>query len=1210
MFQQKAKRYRGVVLTVKGWNKFQTAKAQVELSENAGDRFTLEELSERMELSLNTIAKVLGRSEPVDKQSLQWAFRAFGLELSKNDYARPVADEGVMASRQNDSIQNNNVKQSQSESGIALDTSTFCGRGEELVQLKQWVLEEKCRLVLLLGIGGIGKSTLAAKLVQQIQTEFEVVVWRSLQNAPILEEWLESVLPLLLHAQGKDVALPASLDGKLLTLMEELRGCRCLLILDNAETILNTRQFGGRYRTGYEDYGQLFRQIGEIPHQSCFLLTSREKPREIVPLEGRERSTRTLLLRGLDTEAGRDLFRYKGTFAGTAAEWERLVTHYGGNPLALKMVAAATQELFNGRIVEVLNYAHQGLAVFEDIRDLLQQQFDRLSEVEQEMIFWLAINREPISLSELNNDVLTVPSQQKLPNAIQSLLRRSLIEKEGERFFLQPVVLEYITNQLVEITIAELLTQIPNRLKQLALIKAQAKDYVREIQRRLIIEPIVEHLQIWFSNLQVIEQRLKEMLEQQQQRGLRSPNYLAGNLLNLLIYLGVDLRGWDFSALTVWQADLRQVNLAGVNFRDADLASSVFTEALGGIISLAFTPDGERLATGDADGKIRLWRVADGKQLLTIQGHGSWVWSVGFSPDGLTLASSSEDSAICLWDVASGECLNTFQGKTNGVRSVSFSPDGLMLASSSEDSTIYLWDVASGECLNRFQGKTERVLTISFSPDGQTISSGSDDAMVRLWNVKTGQCLHRLQGHTGWIWSVSFSFDGQLIASGGEDSAIRLWDAQNGECLGVLQGHTDSIHSISFSPDGLVIASSGDDAVIRLWDVQTGECLNTLHGHRGRVRSISYAPNPGFANHVDGQVLASGSHDFSIRLWDVQNGRCLKVLQGNSCGIHSISLSPDGQTLVSAGEDTAIHLWDVQNGQHLHTLGGHTRWIYSICFSPDGQFLVSGGTDQTVGLWNVAERRCLKLLSGHTGWVWSVCFSPDSQIFASGSQDGTVRLWNMPDGLCLRILQGHTGWVHCVHFSTDGQTLVSGSDDRTLRLWRVSDGQCYKIINTPRGICSVRFSPDNRTLSSGHFDGSVQVWDIESGQCRHMMQGHTGCAWSVNFSPDAQVLASGGFDGLVRLWDVQTGKSLKVLQGHAEAVFAIRFNPDGQTLVSSSHDETMKLWDLTTGECLKTLRADRLYEGMNIRDAQGLTVAQQAALLALGAIETESTRNY
>jgi WD40 repeat protein/transcriptional regulator with XRE-family HTH domain len=1204
MLQPKAKRYRGVVLTIEGWTKLQTAKAQVEFSENGGNDFTLEELSERMGLSLNTISKVLGRSEPVDKQSLQWAFRAFGLELSKNDYTRPVVGvEDIVANRQNGSTQSVNIQLSQLESGIALDTSTFCGRWDELVQLQQWVLEEQCRLVLLLGIGGIGKSTLAAKLVQQIQAEFEVVVWRSLQNAPILEEWLESVLPLLLRAQGKDVSLPASLDGKLLTLMEGLRCCRCLLILDNAETILNTGQFGGRYRMGYEDYGQLFKQIGETSHQSCLLLTSREKPREIVPLEGREQSTRTLLLRGLDIEAGRDLFRYKGSFAGTAAEWERLVTHYGGNPLALKMVAAATQELFNGRIVELLNYVQQGLAVFEDIRDLLQQQFDRLSEAEQEMIVWLAINREPMSLSELNDDILTIPSQQKLPNAIQSLLRRSLIEKEGERFFLQPVVLEYTTNHLVENAIAELFTQTPNRLKQHALIKAQGKDYVREMQKRLIVAPIAEQLQIRFGNLQVIEQQLKEMLERQQQQGLRSPNYLVGNLLNLLIYLQADLRGWDFSALPVWQADLRQVNLAGVNFRDADLTTSVFTETLGGIISLAFTPDGERLATGDADGKIRLWRVADGKQLLTIQGHGSWVWCVSFSPDGLMLASSSEDSAICLWDVASGDCLKTFQGRTNGVRSVCFSPDGLMLASNSEDSTIYLWDVASGNCLKTFQGQTERVLTLSFSLNGQAIASGSDDATVCLWNVQTGQCLHRLQGHTGWIWSVSFSPDGQLIASGGEDGAVRLWDAQTGECLGVLQGHTDSIYSISFSPDGMAIASSGDDAVIRLWDVQTGECLNTLHGHRGRVRSISYAPNTGFTNLVSGQILASGSHDFSIRLWDVQNGRCLKVFQGNSCGIHSISLSPDGQTLVSGGEDTAIHLWNVQNGQHLHTLQGHTRWIYSVNFSPDGQFLISGGTDQTVGLWNVAEMRCLKLLSGHAEWVWSVCFSPDSQTFASGSQDRTVRLWNVSDGRCLRVLQGHTGWVHCVHFSFDGQTLVSGSDDRTLRLWRVSDGECYKIIDTPRGICSVQFSPDDRSLSSGHFDGSVQVWDIESGQCRQMMQAHTGCAWSVNFSPDGQLLASGGFDGLIRLWDVQTGQCLNVLQGHAEAVFAIRFHSDGQTLVSGSHDETVKLWDVTTGECLKTLRVDRLYEGMNIRDAQGLTAAQQAALLALGATE-------
>jgi WD40 repeat protein/transcriptional regulator with XRE-family HTH domain len=906
---QKTRRYRGVILTTQGWGKFQAAKIQAEFNENAGDRFTLEELSERMGLSLNTIAKVLGHSDPVDKQSLQWAFRAFGLELSKNDYSRASAaiEEAEVIVQ---------AEQSQPDWGSAIDTSTFCGRSEELVRLNQWVLEEQCRLVLLLGIGGIGKSTLAAKLVQQIQSEFEVVVWRSLQNAPPLEEWLEGVLPVLLRAQGEDIAVPSSLSGKVLKLMEGLRQKRCLLILDNAETILSAGQTG-QYRAGYEGYGQLFRDIGEVSHQSCLLLTSREKPREIVPLEGEKLSVRSLLLKGLNPEAGRELFRYKGTFAGTESQWERLVAHYSGNPLALKLVAAATQELFNGRIAEVLNYVEQGLAVFDDIRDLLQRQFDRLSLIEQEMIFWLAVNREPISLFELSEDVVTTTSKRKLPDAIRSLLRRclidkatpTLIEKEGERFFLQPVVLEYATDQFVECVSREIVTQTPERLRTHALIKAQAKDYVRQMQKRLIIEVLAEQLLSQFGNLQAIEQQLKAMLEQQQQAP-RSPNYIAGNLLNLLVHLQADLRGCDFSALTVWQADLRQVNLAGVNFRNADLATSVFTETLGGIISLAFTPDGERLATGDADGKIRLWRVADGKQLLTIQGHGSWVWSIGFSPDGQTLASGSEDSAICLWDATSGQCLKTLQGQTNGVRSVSFSPDGQQIASSSEDSTICLWDVASGQCLKTLQENTQRALTISFSPDGQTLVTGADDAAIRLWNVQNGQCLNVLHGHTGWIWSVCFSPDGQQMASCGDDAAIRLWNVQNGQCLNVLYGHTDSIQSVCFSPVGVSLpsgigqqmASCGDDATIRLWNVQNGQCLNVLHGHRGRIRSVSFSP--------DGQILASGSNDFSIRLWDAQNGWCLKVLQGNSCGIHSISFNPDGQTLVSGGEDAAIRLWD------------------------------------------------------------------------------------------------------------------------------------------------------------------------------------------------------------------------------------------------------------------------------------------------------------
>ena len=1002
--------------------------------------------------------------------------------------------------------------------GSAIDTATFCGRSEELLCLKQWLLEEQCRLILLLGIGGIGKSTLAAKLVQQIQTEFEVVVWRSLQNAPPFEEWLETVLLILLRSQGEDIAVPSSLDGKLLKLMQGLRQKRCLLVLDNAETILSAGH-PAQYRAGYEGYGQLFKQIGGVPHQSCLLLTSREKPREIVPLEGQEQSIRTFLLKGLNPQAGQELFRYKGAFAGTESEWERLVTHYSGNPLALKLVAAATQDLFSGSVAELLNYMQQGLAVFDDIRDLLQHQFDRLSDIGQEMLFWLAINCEPVSLFELSEDLATKASKRRLPDAIQSLLRRSLIEKEGERFFLQPVVLEYVTDRFVQCVFEEIASQTPERLRTHALIKAQSKDYVQQMQKRLIIEPIAEQLQLQFGNPQAIEQHLKTILRQQQQQAPLQSNYIAGNLLNLLVHLRTDLRGYDFSELTVWQADLRQVNLAGVNFRNADLATSVFAETLSSVLSVSFNPDGSLLATGDVEGKICLWRVVDGQQVLTLKGHTGWIWAVALSPDGKTLASCNHESLIRLWDVQTidfepsnpanlaevsnssplpGACLNTLWGHAHRVWTIAFSPEGQLLASGSDDETIRLWNAHDGTCMTILQGHTGGVMSVSFSPNGQILVSASADSSIRLWSVAHGTILKILLGHTSWVWAVAFSPDGQTLASGSDDCTIRLWDVQSGICRKTLQRHSDAsgsqdtsvrwVTSLSFSPNGQTLASGGEDASVRLWSVQDGTCFKLLQGHSSCVWAVAYAPSAGFANNPDGQILASGSADFSVRLWDVQSGTCLKTFQGqDTSGVRSVSFSPDGSMLASGSHDALVRLWDVRSGICLKTLHGHMSWILSVAFSPDGHTLASGSNDRTVRLWDVQDGTCLATLHDHTSGVFSVAFSPNGCILASSGDDQTIRLWDVIDGTCQKVWQGHTS--------------------------RVS---------------SVQFSPVDVSLPSG----------------------------------------------------------------------------TGPILVSGSQDETIKLWNPTTGECLKTLRADRLYEGMNIRDAQGLTVAQQATLRALGAVET------
>lgn len=436
------KRSRGVILTLKGWDKIQTAKTQAEFEENSGKLFTLEELNDRTHLALNTISKILKRWEPVDKSSLQSVFTAFGLELSKSDYTRPnnVTFDDLETRRAS----------SMYDWGEAPDTSVFYGRSEEMLQLRHWVLEQRCRLVTLVGIGGIGKSTLAVKLGLQVQDEFEVVVWRSLQNAPPVEAKLTSILQFMLSALGKEMVIPQSFDGKLSKLMECLINNRCLLILDNVETILSSNSQVGQCLPGYEGYSQLLKRIGEVPHKSCVLLTSREKPREILPLEGEKTKVKFMKIKGLNPREGRELFQQKGQFTGTEQDWQVLMNYYGGNPLALKIVAAETQELFNGRIALVLEYLEQGAPIFEDIDHLLEPQLQRLSVVEKELIYWLAINRESLSFTELTSDVGTFFSKRDLPQTVKSLLQRSLIEKNGEHFVLQPVVMEYTTQRLVE----------------------------------------------------------------------------------------------------------------------------------------------------------------------------------------------------------------------------------------------------------------------------------------------------------------------------------------------------------------------------------------------------------------------------------------------------------------------------------------------------------------------------------------------------------------------------------------------------------------------------------------------------------------------------------------------------------------------------------------------------------------------------------------
>ncbi|GAX38291.1 NB-ARC domain-containing protein [Nodularia sp. NIES-3585] len=1174
MKQTKQKRKRGLVLTPEGLQKLQSAKLAAELNENYGIRYTLEDLSDRIGINTATVSKVLSGEDAVDKRTIELFFQAFNIQLDKSCYT--------------------NSDQSQHQDwGEATNTSAFYGRTEEITTLENLLLQERCQLVAILGIGGMGKSTLAVKLVERIKDNFEYIIWRSLREAPPLEAILTNLIQFLSDEQETEASLPQNLGDRISRLIYYLRQHRCLLILDNIESILLGGSRAGLYRSGYEGYGYLLKRVGEVNHQSCLLLTSREKPKEVASLEGETLCVRSFILGGLQAADGQEILKAKGILASDLESTE-LVELCGGNALALKMVATTIQDVFDGSTTEFLK---QKIIVFGDICELLEQQFLRLSNLEKDIMYWLAINREPVSISQIRQDIISPISTKKMLESLESLLRRSLIEKNEVTFTLQPVVMEYVTQRLIDQVCEEIATQNIDLFRCHALMKATDKDYVRDIQVRLIVQPVIDGLIGIFRSQIKLENQLTKILENIRETSPLEQSYTAGNILNLLCHLDTDLTGYDFSYLTIWQADLKNIKLHDVNFQNSNFDRSVFTETFGGVLSVAFSPDGKLLATGDTKGEIRLRQVADGKQVFVCQGHTSWLISLAFRRDGKIIASGSSDDTVKLWDVETGQCLNTLQGHKSEVWSVAFSPDGQTLVSGSDDQTVKLWSVSTGKCLKTFQGHTSWVHSVGFSPtNGQMLASGSDDQTVKLWDISTGECLKTLKGHRDGIRAIAISQDGQILASSSEDQTVKLWDISTGECLKTLQGHSNEIYSVAFSYQGNLLASGSHDQTIKLWDISTGECLKTFQGHSSWIYSVAFSSQD--------NILASGSYDQTVRLWSVHTGQCFRTFQGYTDQVLSVTFSPDGQTLASGSHNSLVRFWDVSIGQNLKTFQGHRAGVWSVAFSPEGQTLATGSEDRTIRLWNVNTGKCLQIFRGHHALVWSVAFSPDGQTLASSSEDRTVRLWDVKTGQILKTLREHRAAVWSVAFSPDGQTLASASHDQTVKLWDVGTGKCKRVLEGHTAwVWSVAFSPNGKLLASTSPDSTIRLWSLDTNECVKVLPVNTGWSHLAVFSPDSQMLAVCKQDFIVRLWDISQEKWLRTFTGHTGRVWSIAFNPDSRTLVSSGEDETIKLWDVTTSDCLKTLKAEKPYERMNISKVTGLDPATIATLKLLGAVD-------
>ena len=1082
--------------------------------------------------------------------------------------------------------------------GTSPDVSFFCGRKAELETLSHWLIKDKCRVVAIKAMGGMGKSYLTKKLAANLEDKFAGVYWVSLQNAPLLERVVEDLLAFLSNQQ--EIKLADDFETNLLRLLEHLTEKSWLVVFDNVESILESNSFSGKYRARYENYGALFDRLCSCVHNSSIIVTSREQLPEIKRLSADTAPVRVLELQGIN-DAAIGILRRKGINA-EELELNRLIKQYQGNPLALELAAATIKQTFNSKVELFLNTER---LVFNDIKGLLDTQFKRLSPAETSLMYWLAIYREPATIKEFETDNLSRLSTAKIISALDSLRDRSLLQIKENCYTLQNVVMEYVSELIIDRAVKEIDTQELELLDTHCIIQATAPDYIRIYQYQVLLNPILAS----FSKLppkELANRLLKIIAKLRHTNSDLKYGYAPGNIINCLVGLQANLREADFSNLTIRQAYLQGVPLARVNFSRCHFQDTLFSQAIGSILTVTFNPDQTLLATGGTDGYIRLWQVANGQEVAAWKAHSDWIRVLSFSADGQLIASGGNDKIINLWQWQTQELKQRLSGHTDWIWSLKFTQkDNLtLLISTSSDNTARVWNIDTGKTVYVYDKLPELagvVWSVAFSPDGETFASGTA-TKVQLWNINTRQWIRDVPDRSTRVRALCFSPDGKLLAGTNDRQEIVVWKVATGERLETLEvPSTAAIWSLQYTPDGTKLISSGTE-VIQLWDMINYQPINTLKQPYHRVRSVSYSDRQ--------NLLAVGSDDRLIKIWDMNRGQSVRTLSGQSNRLWTLAIGKvnDTATLASGSDDGCVRLWNASTGELIHTLSGHEGRIRSVAFSQDGQLLVSASNDKTIRVWDLTQGNTIRVYRQHTDWIWQVWLLNKSQSLISISDDKRVLRLNLQTETTESFPLSLQEWMWTAAINPQENILALAGDNKTIDLWTIEGKEkIASLEGHQQRIKAIAFNRTGNSIVSASDDNTIKVWDIQTKSCLSTIEDSAKETRSITVIPATdcreELIATAGDSCSIKISSPDGSKST-VLKGHVGSIWSLDYSRELNCLYSCSEDETIKLWDLETCKCLETISVPKLYQEMNLTEATGLSASARESLAKLGAVNS------
>jgi WD40 repeat protein/energy-coupling factor transporter ATP-binding protein EcfA2 len=576
--------------------------------------------------------------------------------------------------------------------------------------------------------------------------------------------------------------------------------------------------------------------------------------------------------------------------------------------------------------------------------------------------------------------------------------------------------------------------------------------------------------------------------------------------------------------------------------------------SVGDASTVAVSPDGSLVVTGNRDGSISVWSSTGTPLASNVAGHSLAIEEMDFTPDGRWLVSGSDDASVLLWNLANPRNVPEpkMLGKTTGyVWSVAVAPDGSTAASASEDGTIRFWDLGAQRQAGPVWVDLEfDALTVAFSPDGKTLLVGNGRGEVTGWAVDDRRVvIPTFDAHESDVWEIEFVADGSRFATASSDGRIRIWETSTQKLA------AEPFARSAFDVRGVLL--DGDDV---LAGDEEGRLLATSPGGRGRTTSSA----PLGAQVVDASLasgtLATLGSDQQLQVWSRGGEPIALVINDHPKGAYALAASPDGTRIATGDGDGNVHVFSATTGEReLGPIRIHDGRVWGLAFSEDGTRLASGGEDGDVQVIDAETGEQLASPPRSRDAISSVLFV-DGRLLA-GRGDGMVGIW---EGATLAGELGPHGAGVTAMALSPGGVLAVADRQGGVALWDVDRRAAADkpIAADDNTIWGLAWSADGSILATASDDEVVQLWDMESRTLTETLTPQPGGAAGAAFLSDGATIATTGRQGSVRLWDVSEAVPLGgALMGHEASVWRVVALPRAR-LATSSEDGTVRIWDV------------------------------------------------